>query len=61
MHAKGLIINLIDDESDETVETEQVILDKHHDDISALPVRLESLSTTNVSITVSPPPMSASP
>ena len=42
------VIDLIDDDGDSTVEAEQVILDKHDDDVSELTVRLESLLTTAV-------------
>ena len=43
------VIDLIDDGSEDTVEAEQVILDKHDDDVSALTVRLKSLSAATVS------------
>ena len=43
------VIDLIDDGSEDTVEAEQVILDKHNNDVSALTVRLESLSAATVS------------
>ena len=43
---KGLhyeVIDLIEDGGEDSVEAEQVILDQHDDDVSALTVRLESL------------------
>ncbi len=45
------VIDLIDDGSEDTVEAEQVVLDKHDDDVAALTVRLESLSVVAVSST----------
>ena len=45
------VIDLIDDGSEDIVEAEQVVLDKHDDDIAALAVRLESLSVVAASST----------
>ena len=45
------VIDLIDDGSEDTVEAEQVVLDKHDDDVAALTVRLESLAVVAVSST----------
>ena len=45
------IIDLIDEGGEDVIEAEQVILDKHDDDVATLTVRLESLSTAAVAST----------
>lgn len=45
------MIDLIEEGSENITEAEQVILDKHDNDVAALPVCLESLSTVVVTLT----------
>ena len=45
------IIDLINEGGEDVIEAEQVILDKHDDDVATLTVRLESLSTAAVAST----------
>ena len=44
------VIDLIDEGGEDTIEAEQVILDKHDDDVAALTVHLESLLVATVSV-----------
>ena len=45
------VIDLFEDGGEDSVEAEQVILDKHDDDVSTLTVRLESLCVTTATST----------
>ena len=44
------VIDLIDEGGEDTIEAEQVILDKHDDDVAALTVHLESLLVATASV-----------